>query len=247
MIAGLDVYRKWDQQKQDNLIRDHLPLVYSTARRVANATFSSTIELGDLVSAGVEGLYRAFEHFDPTKGATFGTYAIHYIKGCMLDEIRRNNQVPRSLRVKQAKVQAAFDQLSQKLLRMPTDEEIAGCLDIEIEVLHDWLSEIGWTSVWSLDELEAEGQVNTIDSAIDANPVEHLRDKESRALLAQGIRRLTDKEQQVLHAYYEEELTLKEIGYVLGISESQVSRIHSKAILRLRGMLRTIKKDLVEK
>lgn len=244
-MRGYQLYQSQDQQKKDELVREHLPLIYSTARRVANATDLGALEQSDLVQAGVLGLYKAMEKFDETKGVPFGAYAMHYVKGAMLDEVRKFKQVPRSLRDKHTKVKQAYDTLTQSLMRMPAESEVAEHLRIAESTLNDWLVDIGWTSIWSVEELEAAGTFTVEDTRYEVSPTDSMDLKESKHVLVQALKKLSPKEQKVLYAYYEEELTLKEIAYVMNLSESQISRIHSKAILRLRGMLSRKKADLV--
>jgi RNA polymerase sigma factor for flagellar operon FliA len=244
-VIGYRMYQAQDKQRKDELVREHLPMVYRIARRVANATSLGTLELNDLVQSGVLGLYRAIDKYDESKGVPFAAYAAHFVRGAMLDEVRKFRQVPRGLRDKHTKVKEAYDVLTQQLMRMPTDAEVAEYLGIDEATLNEWLVDIGWTTVWSVEELEEAGTLNAPELRPEMNPSETMDLKESKAVLVQALKRLSLKEQQVLYAYYEEELTLKEIAYVMGLSESQVSRIHSKAILRLRGMLSRKKADLV--
>lgn len=244
-MANYDLYQTQEKLRREEVVREHLPLVYSIARRVTNAAALGTLDIGDLVQSGVLGLYRALDKFDQTKGVPFGAYAQHYIKGAMLDELRKSKQMPRSLRDKHTKVKNACDVLSQSLMRSPSDEELAEYLGITSQQMNDWLMDLGWTSVWSVEELESQGAFEVLDDRDEYNPTQTMDLKEGKAVLIQALRRLNAKEQQVLYAYYEEELTLKEIGYVMNLSEAHISRIHSKAVLRLRGMLSRKKADLV--
>lgn len=211
-------------------------MIYATARRVLNAA-GNRMELGDLVQTGVLGLYRAIDKYDPAKGVPFSAFALPYVKGAMLDELAKHVQIPRSIRDKHNKLKAAFDELSRRYVRSPTDEELAEFLGISLERLGEWLTEVGWTAVWSVEELELAGTLHVSDNRASMNPATAFAEKEDKALLVQAIRHLSLREQQLLYAYYQEELTFKEIGYVMDLSESQVSRIHSKAIVRLRALL----------
>lgn len=221
------------------MVREHLPLVYKLARQVANATALGTLEYGDLVNVGVVGLYKALDKFDESRGFPFGVFAARHVKGSMLDEVARVRQVPRGLRDKQSKLKAAFDVLGQHLMREPSDEELASQVGITIDEYHEWLVALGWTTAWSLEDLEAVGTITMADEDDFVNPMAVTDMKELRGELIIAIRRLSDREQRVLDLYYTEELTLKEIAYVLDLSESQVSRIHSKSVLKLRQMLET--------
>ncbi|MCL6454459.1 MAG: FliA/WhiG family RNA polymerase sigma factor [Alicyclobacillus sp.] len=237
MNSVQEKYQQWEQRKHDELVREHLPLVYKMASRVANVVGIGAFERGDLVSAGVLGLYKALERFDSSRGATFGSFAQPYVRGAMLDEVQKLRQVPRALRDKHRRVREAFDVLAHQLLRTPTDAELAEYLGIDERRLGEWLGDLEWTTVWSLDELEQRGAWDAPDERIEMNPAQRLDRVELAGRLAQALRLLDLREQQVLYAYYQEELTLKEIAYVMELSESQISRIHSKAILRLRGLL----------
>lgn len=244
-MASYDLYQTQEKLRREEVVRDHLQMVYGVARRVANATAMDTLETSDLVQAGVFGLYRAMDKFDATKGVPFGAYAQHYVKGAMLDELRKSKQMPRSIRDKNTKVKNACDALSQSLMRTPTDEELADFLGITSEQMSNWLMDLAWTSVWSVEDLESQSTFDVIDETHQNSPSETMDLKEGKAVLVQALKRLSPKEQQVLYAYYEEELTLREIAYVMNLSEAYISRIHSKAILRLRGMLGRKKADLV--
>ncbi len=200
-MTGYQLYQAIDRQKRDNLVRDHLDMVYRMARRVANATALGTLEVSDLVQAGVIGLYRAMDKFDESKGVPFGAYAMHFVRGAMLDEVRKYNQIPRGLRDKHTKVKAACDTLAQRLMRMPTDAEVAEYLGIREDELNQWLVDIGWTTVWSVEELEEAGGFNMVDSRDDISPSQRMDLKERRAALVQALKRLSLKEQQVLYAY----------------------------------------------
>ncbi|QSO48138.1 sigma-70 family RNA polymerase sigma factor [Alicyclobacillus mengziensis] len=245
MTSVLDAYSKWEQQKSDETVRECLPMVYRLGQRIANVTNLGTLELGDLVNAGVLGLYRAFERFDVTRGVPFISYAVLHVRGAMLDEIQRYRQIPRSLRDKHNRIRAAYDELAQANLRSPTDHEVANYLGISEQLLSAWLVDVGWTTIWSVDELESLGVLDPVDESPQNNPSDSYDAEESKSVLTDAIKRLSLKEQQVLYAYYQEELTLKEIAYVVGLSESQISRIHSKAILRLRGMMSRQKSDVL--
>lgn len=232
-----EAYAQWDRLRREETVREHLPLVYRLARRVANSVELRGLELNDLVHAGVIGLYQALDRYDASRGVPFGAFAMRHVRGRMLDEIARHHQLPRGLRERQARLHAAYDHLSQQLMREPSDEELADALGIPVAELHEWWVDLGWTAAFSLEDLEAQGQADVPDPEDTFDPARRLDRQAARAQLVQALHRLTPREQQVLWLYYEEDLTLKEIGEVLDLSESQVSRIRSKAILRLRGML----------
>lgn len=237
MYSQRESYLQYDRAKQEETVRNYLPLVYRIARQVANATAASGLEYNDLVSVGVIGLYKALDKYDASRGFPFGAFAAHHVKGSMLDELNKSKQVPRGLRDKQSKVKRALETVSQLLMREPTDEEVASHLGLSVETYHTWLVELGWTSVWSLEDLEEAGSLFLVDPDTYANPSSVQDVKDQRAQLIRALRNLSDREQKVLALYYQEELTLKEIAYILDLSESQISRIHSKAVLKMRQWL----------
>ena len=237
MYSQHEVYRQYDNAKREELVRDHLPVVYRIARQVANATALGSLEYSDLVNTGVLGLYKAFEKFDESRGYPFGAFATHHVKGSILDELSRAKQIPRGLRDKQTKVKRAWEALSQSLMREPADDEVASYLGLSSKTYNTWLVELGWTSVWSLEDLEQSTGVHVVDVDEFVNPASLQDERDQKAQLVRVIRRLSEREQKVLALYYQEELTLKEIAYVLDLSESQISRIHSKTILKMREWL----------
>jgi RNA polymerase sigma factor FliA len=218
-------------------VQSHLPLVYSMAQRIARISPLGTLEVSDLVNSGVLGLYKAAEKFDEANGNTFASYAAHYIRGSILDELNQHHQLPRSIRDKSKKVRDAQRTLAQKLMREPTDDEVANYLGISVDTYGRWLMDLGFTSIWSVDELESVGELPVQDESVETNPERTIDEKEFKIQLAGALGQLAEREQQVLYLYYQEELTLKEIAYIMNLSESQISRIHSKTILRLRRML----------
>jgi len=236
--TAYQAYHRWDKEKRDALVQAHLPLVYSIANRVARSTAMGTLEVADLVSVGVLGLYKACEKYNPESGASLGTYAAPFVRGAILDDLYQHKQLPRSIRDKHAKVKQALQVLHQQLMREPSDDEVATHLGIEAQQYSQWLSDLGWTTVWSVEELDAAGALDVRDMEVMANPELALGDKISKEMLVQCLKQLSDREQKVLYLYYQEELTLKEIAYILELSESQISRIHSKTVMRLRGMMR---------
>jgi RNA polymerase sigma factor FliA len=230
-------YRDSRADKLQQHVQSHLPLVYSVAQRFARISPLGTLEVSDLVNAGVLGLYKAAEKFDEQNGNTFASYAAPYIRGAILDELNQHHQLPRSIRDRSKKVKKAQAVLSQKFSREPIDDEVANYLGISVDTYGHWLMDLGFTSICSVDELESVGELPVQDESIDVSPEKTVDEKEFKAELAGALGELAEREQQVLYLYYQEELTLKEIAYILNLSESQISRIHSKTILRLRRML----------
>jgi RNA polymerase sigma factor for flagellar operon FliA len=240
----LEYQRSRDQAIRDRLILTYAPLVKYVAGRLGSG-LPAHVDEGDLVSYGLLGLIGAIERFDPTRDIKFETYAISRIKGAIIDELRALDWVPRSVRSRAREIERAIAELESKLGRAPTDEEIAGKVGITTDELDDSLTEISRSSIAALDELwtvsgEGGDQVSLLDTLEDTegpNPQEALAQTELREALGEAIARLPEREKLVVTLYYYEELTLREIGEVLGVTESRVSQLHTKAILRLKARL----------
>ena len=237
-----------DARARDRLILAYSPLVKYVAGRMSSG-LPAHIEEGDLVSYGLLGLIGALERFDLSRNIKFETYAVSRIKGSIIDELRALDWVPRSVRSWARKVEAAVTKLENRLMRAPTDEEIAAELEVDVEDFQDILNQISCASVVALDEFwdssgPGQDKVNLIDTIEDTeapDPSRAYRIQVIKETLAGAIERLPERERIVIGLYYYEGLTLKEIGEVLGVTESRVSQLHTKAVLRLRGR---IKEDL---
>ena len=238
-------YRKsGDQQLRDRLILTYAPLVKFVAGRVG-ASLPSHVDEQDLVSYGLLGLIGAIERFDPGRDIKFETYAIARIKGSIIDELRSMDWVPRSVRARARDIERAIADLESRLTRAPTDEEIAARLGITEDEFQDSLLEISRSSIAALDELwaspgssgDAVALIDTIEDPTAAEPQAAMAHTELREALGDAISRLPEREKLVVTLYYYEELTLREIGEVLGVTESRVSQLHTKAILRLKARL----------
>jgi RNA polymerase sigma factor for flagellar operon FliA len=229
---------------RERLILHYSPLVKFVAGRVA-AGLPQSIEQSDLVSYGIFGLIDAIDKFDPARGFKFETYAISRIKGAIIDELRSIDWVPRSVRAKARAVERAYSKLENELKRTPDDREVAAELGMTQAELDGVLSQVSFTGLVALDELLAAGGSDRTggstvgDTIADRahDPVEAFEVDEMKHLLADAINRMPDRERLVLTLYYYEGLTLAEIGGVLGVTESRVCQIHTKAILQLRGRL----------
>lgn len=217
------------------------------AGRVASG-LPQSIEQSDLVSYGIFGLIDAIDKFDPARGFKFETYAISRIKGAIIDELRSIDWVPRSIRAKARAVERAYSKLENELRRSPDDKEVAAELDLGGEELNRVLSQVSFTGLVALDELlgrqqgsggDGGGSSTVGDTIADRahDPVEAFETDEMKHLLADAINRMPDRERLVLTLYYYEGLTLAEVGGILGVTESRVCQIHTKAILQLRGRL----------
>lgn len=243
--------REWEKYLRDQdpvvrqqLLNRYLPLVRNVAGRMA-INFPRSVELCDLINTGVIGLIEAFRNFDPDRGVKFETYAVPRIRGAILDELRSLDWVPRSTRAKAREIERALLAFENDYGRPPSDDELAAVLGMSINDLHLSLEDVSKTTLLSLDEMifreEDNRQVPRIETVEDEGANIILKDlerNELQAFLVIAIDRLTEQEKLVIALYYYEELTLKEIGEVMKISESRVSQIHTKAVLKLRGMVR---------
>jgi RNA polymerase sigma factor FliA len=231
------------EEARERLILHYAPLVKYVASRVATG-LPSSVEQADLVSYGMFGLIDALHKFEPGRGNKFETYAIPRIKGAIIDELRAMDWVPRSIRFKAREIEKAHADLEAMLKRQPTEAEMAERLGISRSELHDVVSQISFVSVLALDELVSVGadrgeQVSLIDTLADKalDPTSGVESQETRGLLAAAINSLSEREKIVVTLYYFEGLTLAEIGEILGVTESRVCQIHTKAVGGLRGQL----------
>lgn len=235
-----------EQHLRDQLILHYSPLVKYVAGRVA-VGLPQNVEHADLVSYGIFGLIDAVEKFDPARGYKFETYAIARIKGAILDELRSIDWVPRSVRAKARQLERAYQKLEAMLHRSPTDDELATELGMTEEQLQALFSQLSFVGLVALDELLVSGsgsgdrsEAMTLgDTIADSSdgPVGAYEVEEMRQILARSINRMPEREKIVLTLYYYEGLTLAEIGQVLGVTESRVCQIHTKAVLQLRSRL----------
>ena len=231
-----------DPEVREELILQYAPLVKYVAGRVG-VGMPSNVEHADLVSYGMFGLMDAIDKFDVDKGFKFETYAITRIKGSIIDELRSVDWVPRSVRSKARRIEQAMQRLEATLHRSPTDEELAEELDITVDDLHDMLSKVSLTNMVALDEAFDLGEgdrIAVVDTLQDTNvvqPEESYDEIETKSLLRDTITRLSEREQTVLALYYFEGLTLAQIGDVLGVTESRICQIHTKAVIGLRAKL----------
>ena len=251
--AALELQRLWDDFKgsgsasaRERLILHYAPLVKYVASRVATG-LPASVEQADLVSYGMFGLIDALEKFEPARGNKFETYAIPRIKGAIIDELRAMDWVPRSVRFKAREIEKAYSDLETMLKRAPTEKELAARLGISLPELHEVINQISFVSVLALDELLAVGsdrgeQVSLMDTLADigTDPTAGLEGHETRGMLAAAINSLSEREKIVVTLYYFEGLTLNEIGEVLGVTESRICQIHTKAVGQLRLQLQEV-------
>jgi len=227
--------------EQERILLEHLPMVRFLARRI-HERLPQHVDIEDLVSAGVVGLMDAFSKFDPVKKVQFRSYAQFRVRGAILDSLRTLDWSPRELRRKGRLVDSTYAELSGKLGRAPSENEIAHQMGINLQELQSLLAELDGLELGSLRiESSRDGKEEDLTDYIPSKPEETpffqcLR-SEIKHLLANAISELPEKEQRVLALYYYEELTMKEVGATLGIGESRVSQIHSLAMVRLRARL----------
>jgi RNA polymerase sigma factor FliA len=233
-----------DELLRERLILHYSPLVKYVAGRVG-VGLPPNVDPSDCFSYGMFGLLDAIDKFDPTRGIPFELYAMRRIRGAILDELRALDWIPRSVRAKARAVERAYSALETRLHRTPTEAEIADEMAISLTDLHQIFSELSLVNVLALDELlaattdgpGAPSLGETLEDAAADDPVAVFESQEMRLLLAGAITSLPEREQTVITLYYFEGLTLAEIGRVLGVSESRVSQIHTKAMLVLRAKL----------
>jgi RNA polymerase sigma factor for flagellar operon FliA len=243
IVALWETYKsEGDGGSRERLILQYSPLVKYVAGRVS-VGLPATIEHADLVSYGMFGLIDAIERFDLEQGVKFETYAITRIKGAIIDELRAIDWIPRSVRTKSKQVERAITRLEVRLRRTPTEEELATELEISVEDLRQTLTQVSLTSLVALDESfsgddsERQALVDTLQDHGAVDPEASFEETEQRRLLAEAIEKMSEREKTIIVLYYFEGMTLAQIGDVLGVTESRVCQIHSKAMLGLRGKL----------
>ncbi|WP_330273114.1 FliA/WhiG family RNA polymerase sigma factor [Lentzea sp. NBC_00516] len=230
-----------EQSQRDRLVLHYAPLVKYVAGRVGTG-LPAHVDVADLIQSGIFGLVDAIEKFEPERGLKFETYAMQRIRGAILDDLRSQDWVPRSVRSRARDVERALERLGAKLQRTPTDRELAAELKIGLAELRELYGQLQLTSVVALDELIApnKGGSSLAESLPDdgaEDPVASLVDQDSRRQLADAIAQLAERDRVVVTLYYFENLTLAEIGKVLGVTESRVCQLHTRAVLRLRTKL----------
>lgn len=237
--------RLWEEysKKKSPEIREKIIIEYAGLVKIVAGRLSIylgyNVEYGDLVGYGTFGLIDAIDKFDYDKGVKFETYASLRIRGAILDQIRKMDWIPRTLRQKQKRLDAAYQKIESTHGRMATDEEVAAELDITTDELETWQSQTKISNLVSLDEYieQGEGQLETGCSEDYVQPEKVVEKQELKELLIKALESLTEKEKKVIVLYYYEDLTLKEISAVLEVSESRISQLHTKAIQKMRVKL----------
>ncbi len=239
-------YKKvWTEEEKEGIIKDMLPFIKYTAYRLA-WRLPPQLTVEDLISAGIMGLLDAMERYDETKAASLKTYAEYRIKGAMLDEIRASDWTPKHLQGEILKMRRTYACLEQELGRPPTEEEVAEAMGIDLNDLHKLLQEANQSLQLSLEEIghrverNGNGEYDIHEHLEDTSgegPFEYTEKEEMKARLVEAINELPERERLILSLYYWDELTFKEIGQVLGLSESRVCQLHSQALMRIKGKL----------
>src|SRR5580698_8197615 len=227
------------EDERERLILEHLPQVRLIARRI-HERLPENISLDDLISTGVIGLISAIDNFDPSHKVKLKTYAEYKIRGAILDSLRGLDWAPRQKRRQAKRIEAAISAAEQRIQRAPTEDEIAGQLEISLEEYHEWLVDIRGLNIASLEYTpgdQGKDMLHYLPGSDDNLPSTLLEKSELERLLAKGIDGIPPMERTVLALYYTEELTLREIAQVVKLHESRISQLKSQAILRLRAHL----------
>ncbi|MBU1078149.1 MAG: RNA polymerase sigma factor WhiG [Spirochaetes bacterium] len=239
--------RKQNQDIREHFVKKYAPLVKYVAGKVAIGMPNNT-DFDDLVSDGVLGLLDAIEKYEPDRNIKFKTYAVTRIKGAIFDGLRERDWIPRSIRQKAKQVENLLMELEIKNGRPASDDEMAAALNLQIEEFNKLMLNISGTAVISLNEIWHVGSdddevsmIETLESPVSLNPDVLVEKNEVKNVIAKVIQGLPDKEKEVIILYYYEDLTLKEIGEVLDVTESRVSQLHTKAIMRIKAKLKQIK------
>jgi RNA polymerase sigma factor FliA len=230
---------------KEQIVLEHTPLIRYIVNRIA-VRLPSHIDLDDLHNTGVIGLMDAIEKYDPEKNCKFKTYAEFRIKGAILDQLRSLDWVPRSVRQKSRRLERAYGEVEQRLGRSASEEEVADSLGLQLEKFHELLNQVRGVSLVNLEEIRGGYQdgertgsfADIVEDVTAENPFSTLKLTETKQIVADTIATLPEKERLVISLYYYEDLNMKEIGNILGITESRVCQIHTKSVLRLRAKLK---------
>jgi len=239
----LETYGKAGELEREDLIRSYLPLVKRVVHRLSGR-LPKEIDLKEMLNSGIIGLVDALEKYDPKHETNFATYAQFRIRGAILDSFRAQDWMPRSLRYKSHRIEQAFHRAEQKFGRSVTDEEVAQELNVKTEELQSIMGEMGNMTMLSFEDLgfghgEERYRSDDMFAAKSQDPLNVVLSGEKVGLIARALDRLPEKERLVVNLYYYEELNLKEIGEILGVTESRASQVRSRALSRLKTFLRS--------
>jgi RNA polymerase sigma factor FliA len=238
----VEAYRSVDEAEKEELIKSYLPLVKRVVHRLSGR-LPKDVDLKEMLNSGIIGLVDALEKFDPSHETNFSTYAQFRIRGAILDSFRSQDWLPRSIRYKAHRLEEAYRKIEQKKGSSATDEEVAESLGIEMTELQRQLTEVGSIVLLSFEELGyGHGEERFVaDEGLNSSvtdPLSRLLGSERMSLIARALDRLPEKERLVISLYFYEELNLKEIGEILGVTESRASQIRSRALIRLKNYLK---------
>ncbi len=234
------MYNSADAPDKSGLVREYLPLVKRIAYHLMTR-LPASVEVDDLIQAGLMGLLDAVDRFDDSQGAHFETYATQRVRGAMLDELREADWASRNVRKAARQIENAIHTLEQRLGRPPSEQEIAGEMQLDINAYFDLLNDARGAQLLYYEDLHEDSGDDFLDRFADdvsLGPFDVLAGRHFKRALAQAVSVLPDREKQLMGMYYEQEMNFKEIGAVLGVSESRVCQLHSQAITRLRSRLR---------
>jgi RNA polymerase sigma factor FliA len=247
------LYHQRDDANAENaLVEKYLPLVSSAVARLA-MTLPEHVDQDDLYSAGLLGLLQALRNFDPASGASFETYARTRVRGAMLDELRRMDWVPRSVHEKARKIQSAMAQLEQKLGHAPTEAQMAKALNLSVQEYAQLLNDVRPAAFICLDAVNSSEDgdggnlYEVIANTIEESPVEQASQHELKRVIFNRLKELPEIQRKVLALYYAEDLHLREIAEVFGLTESRICQIHSQAILGIRAYVQRFETGLVQR
>ncbi|MGA1190790.1 MAG: sigma-70 family RNA polymerase sigma factor [Bdellovibrionota bacterium] len=240
--TAVEAYKTVDDYEKEELIKSYLPLVKKVVHRLSGR-LPKDVDLKEMLNSGIIGLVDALEKYDPKHETNFSTYAQFRIRGAILDSFRSQDWLPRSLRFKSHKIESAYQRVEQRLGRAATDEEVAAELGVAVDEFQKLLGEVGSVVMLSFEELgfghgEERFQADDWIASNSGDPLNSLLGGEKVNLIARALDRLPEKERLVISLYFYEELNLKEIGEILGVTESRASQVRSRALIRLKNYLR---------
>jgi RNA polymerase sigma factor FliA len=242
-------HKQADTDLENALVEKYLSLVSSIAARLA-MTLPEHVDQDDLYSSGLVGLLQALRNYDPTCGASFETYARTRVRGAMLDELRKMDWVPRTVHEKARKLQAAMNQLEQKLGRVPTEAQMAKVLNLSLSEYGKLLTEIRPAAFICLDTVCSEDDsgdlYEVVANSADESPLEKISQRELKHVILERLKALPEMQRKVLALYYGEELHLREIAEVVGLTESRICQIHAQAILSVRAYVQRYEAGLIK-
>ncbi len=240
--SAVEAYKQIDDYEKEQLIKSYLPLVKKVVHRLSGR-LPKDVDIREMLNSGIIGLVDALEKYDPKHETNFSTYAQFRIRGAILDSFRSQDWLPRSLRFKSHRIEQAYHRVEQRLGRPATDEEVAQELSVTIEELQMLLGEVGSIVMLSFEELgfghgEERFRADEMLASRSGDPLAKLLGNEKVSMIARALDRLPEKERLVISLYFYEELNLKEIGEILGVTESRASQIRSRALIRLKNYLK---------